>query len=83
MSCCFSYLQPSPKSSKRGSDDGDDDEDDGDEDDTLSISPTEVDPERLKAFNVCILPLSNICLCFSRLYFTQIEKQETKTSDVG
>ena len=43
-------LQISPKSSKKGSDDGEDDDDE--DDDNLSMSPTEVDPERLKAFNV-------------------------------
>ncbi|XP_067933149.1 nucleolar protein 4-like [Watersipora subatra] len=40
----------SPKSSKKGSDDGEDDDDE--DDDNLSMSPTEVDPERLKAFNM-------------------------------
>lgn len=51
MSCThrYSFLQLSPATSKKSSDD---DDDDGEDDEKMSISASDVDPERLKAFNV-------------------------------
>ena len=53
----LSLLQLSPTTSKKSSDDAeDDDEDDEDDDEKLSTSCTsDIDPERLKAFNVSLI----------------------------
>lgn len=61
-------FQLSPTASKKsggGSDDGAEDDDDEEDDEKLSTScSSDIDPERLKAFNVCRFLLSN---CTSRL----------------
>jgi len=41
--------------SKKSSDDADDDDEDEEDDKMLATTGLEFDPERLKAFNVCIL----------------------------
>lgn len=54
-SCTTCNLQLSPTMSKKSSDDADDDDEDEEDDKMLATTGLEFDPERLKAFNVCIL----------------------------